>query len=75
VSEGTFCSCTTCRDEAIEMRIVVLGESGGLAQCESADGSRRMVDVTLVEDAVQGEAILVHADVAIARAPSPGVAA
>jgi hydrogenase maturation factor len=75
VNKRTFCSCSTCRSEAIEMRIVTVVECDRLALCETAGGRRRKVDVALVEHPTAGEVILVHADVAIARADDRTMAA
>jgi hydrogenase maturation factor len=67
VSAQSLCSCITCRDEAIEMRVLRLDGGSGLALCETAAGDRRIVDVTLLDDVAEGLRVLVHADVAIAR--------
>jgi hydrogenase maturation factor len=72
MNEGLACTCITCRDEAISMRIVRLDTERDLALCETAGGDRQTVEVALIDDVAEGDAVLVHAGVAIARA---GVAA
>jgi hydrogenase maturation factor len=71
MTEPPACRCITCRDEAVEMRILALDADRGLALCEAAGAERRTVDVSLLEHAAAGQAILVHADVALARAADP----
>lgn len=60
------CTCITCSDQAVTMRILRLDADRGLALCEAADGERRTVEVTLLSEAHPGDIVLVHADVAIA---------
>jgi hydrogenase maturation factor len=57
--------CLTCGDVAVEMR--VLRVDGDLAVCEAADGDVRTVEVALVGEVDEGDALLVHADVALVR--------
>jgi len=57
--------CLTCGDVAIEMKVVRV--DGDLAVCEAADGDVRTVEVALVGDVDEGDALLVHADVALVR--------
>jgi hydrogenase maturation factor len=59
-------SCITCGDVALPMRVVRLGGEDDLADCVSEDGQTAAVDVTLV-DVAPGDAVLVHACVAIQR--------
>ena len=59
--------CITCGDVAVEMRVVRL--DGDLAVCEAQDGDVRTVEVALLEGVVAGDTLLVHADVALVRAP------
>jgi hydrogenase maturation factor len=66
-----MCSCSTCADEATPMRVVELDAERGLALCEAADGHRRSVEVALVAAPAEGDTLLVHAAVAIARIGSP----
>lgn len=55
--------CITCGDEGIPMH--VLSVDDGIAVCRDGDGGRHEVMVELV-DAGAGDALLVHAGVAIA---------
>jgi hydrogenase maturation factor len=57
--------CLTCGDVAVEMKVVRV--DGDLAVCEAADGYVRTVEVALVGDVDEGDALLVHADVALVR--------
>ena len=57
-------TCLTCGDVAIPMRVVRTGGEEGLADCVTDDGEASTVDITLV-DAAPGDAVLVHACVAI----------
>jgi hypothetical protein len=56
-------SCITCGDVALPMRVVRTGDDG-LADCVTDDGEASTVDISLV-DAAPGDAVLVHACVAI----------
>ena len=56
-------TCITCGDVAVPMRVVKAGEDG-LADCVTEDGRHSEVDLALV-DARPGDAVLVHACVAI----------
>ena len=56
-------SCITCGDVAIPMRVISTGDDG-LADCVTDDGETSTVDISLV-DAAPGDAVLVHACVAI----------
>jgi hydrogenase maturation factor len=58
--------CVTCSDEGVEMDVVEAGENG-LALCADAEGARDEVMTDLVGPVVRGDAVLVHAGVAIAR--------
>jgi hydrogenase maturation factor len=66
----TFCStdhdCITCADEGVEVRVVGTG-ADGLAECVDPNGVRGAVDVALVGDVMPGDALLVHAGVALVR--------
>ena len=57
--------CLTCGDVAVEMKVVRV--DGDLAVCEAVDGDVRTVEVALVGDVAEGDALLVHADVALVR--------
>jgi hydrogenase maturation factor len=69
VSElGPACTCITCGDEALPMRVRGIDEERGLALCEDADGRRSSVEIALVDGVTVGDELLVHAGTAIARA-------
>ena len=53
-----LCTCITCGDEALPMRVRRIDEERGLALCEDEDGRSSSV----------GDELLVHAGTAIARA-------
>ena len=55
--------CITCGDHAVPMRVVLVDEARVLALCE--DDVEVMTD--LVGEVAPGDAVLVHAGVAIAR--------
>jgi hydrogenase maturation factor len=59
--------CITCGDVAIPMRVVDIGGEDGLAHCVGADGEAAAVDVALVEGVSAGDAVLVHARVALSK--------
>jgi hydrogenase expression/formation protein HypC len=59
--------CITCGDVAVPMRVVRIGGEDGLAECVTEDGEAAAVDLGLLEDAAVGDAVLVHACVAIQR--------
>jgi hydrogenase maturation factor len=63
-----FCTCITCGDEALPMRVRRIDEERGLALCEDADGRRSSVEIALVDGVTVGDELLVHAGTAIARA-------
>jgi hydrogenase maturation factor len=67
VSDCEHDVCITCGDVAVEMRVVRL--DGDLAVCEAQDGDVRTVEVALLEGVEEGDTLLVHADVALVRAP------
>jgi hydrogenase maturation factor len=58
--------CVTCSDEGVEMHVLRAGQNG-LALCVDAGGSRAEVMTELVGRVDPGDAVLVHAGVAIAR--------
>jgi hydrogenase maturation factor len=58
--------CVTCSDEGKEMRVVAAGQHG-LALCVDGFGARSEVMTELVGAVEAGDAVLVHAGVAIAR--------
>jgi hydrogenase maturation factor len=59
--------CITCGDQAFEMQVVAVDTDRGLAVCVDDDGQPAEIDTLLVEPALPGERLLVHAGVAIAR--------
>jgi hydrogenase maturation factor len=60
--------CITCGDTAVALRVVEVDETRMLALCEDPDGRRESVEIALVEGVRRGEALLVHAGTALARA-------
>ena len=60
-------TCLTCGDIAVPMRVVRTGGEDGLADCMTEDGDVASVDLALVDDARPGDAVLVHANVAIQK--------
>ena len=58
--------CITCSDEGREMTVLSPGQNG-LAMCADAEGGQTEVLVGLVGSVGPGDAVLVHAGVAIAR--------
>jgi hydrogenase maturation factor len=58
--------CITCGDVAVSMRVMRVGEDG-LADCESEDGQAASVEIGLIDEVRPGDAVLVHARVAIQR--------
>jgi hydrogenase assembly chaperone HypC/HupF len=71
VSDG---HCVTCSDEGVPMRVLA-SEGDGLATCGAEDGLRSEVMTDLVGPVGPGDAILVHAGVAIARLDGKAAAA
>lgn len=64
--------CITCGDVALPLTVVSVDVSRRLAVCEADDGSREEVDVSLVDGSLRtGDAVLVHAGVALARLEWP----
>jgi len=59
--------CVTCADEAIEM-LVLATDGSGLASCVDPEGASVEVMTELVGEVAPGDAVLVHAGAAIARA-------
>jgi hydrogenase maturation factor len=68
---GRNTSCITCGDVAIPMRVIRTGGEDGLADCVSEDGDTASVDLGLLDDARPGDAVLVHACVAIQKLEVP----
>ncbi len=57
--------CITCSDEGCPVTVVALDEQRGLALCEDADGARSSIEIALVDGAVPGALLLVHAGTAL----------
>jgi hydrogenase maturation factor len=66
--------CITCGDEAVALDVLAVDEDRGLALCADAEGRHTTVEVALVAPVRCGEALLVHAGTAIARAPQGATA-
>ena len=58
--------CMTCADEGVEMRVLERGAEG-VSVCATEDGNRADVMTELVGAVEDGDLVLVHAGVAIAR--------
>jgi hydrogenase maturation factor len=63
-----YCTCITCGDEALPMRVRRIDEQRGLALCEGSDGRSSSVEIALLDGVAVGDELLVHAGTAIARA-------
>ena len=59
--------CITCGDDGVAMRVLELDDAQGLALCAGDEGERRTVEVGLLGSLAPGDAVLVHADVALVR--------
>jgi hydrogenase maturation factor len=59
--------CITCGDEGVAMRVLRLDAPHALAVCVDEQGSTGEVDLGLVAGVEPGDAVLVHAGVALAR--------
>jgi HupF/HypC family len=64
-------TCVTCADEARTMRVLEVDRESGLALCAASGRERVDVEVGLVDPVQEGELLLVHAGVALGRAPDP----
>jgi hydrogenase maturation factor len=49
------------------MRVLRVDDGRGLALCSDDDGTRRTVEIELVAPVTAGDAVLVHAGVALTR--------
>jgi hydrogenase maturation factor len=65
--------CITCSDDGAPMRVLRV-DPRRLATCLADDGSHHTVDVELVGEVGPGDAVLVHAGVALARLAGEGLA-
>jgi hydrogenase maturation factor len=59
--------CITCGDDARPVRVLRADSATELALCAGPGGERHEVDTGLVGEVAPGEALLVHAGVALAR--------
>ena len=59
--------CITCGDVAEPMTVLRVDRERELALCAGAGGSRRTVEIALVEPVGVGDELLVHAGTAIVR--------
>jgi hydrogenase expression/formation protein HypC len=66
--------CITCGDEAVPLRVLAVDEARGLALCADAQDRHTSVEIALVAPVAPGDALLVHAGTAIARAPEGAAA-
>lgn len=59
--------CVTCSDEALQARVLRVDEETGLALVEvmAEEVRTEEIDITLVENVVPGDLLLVHGGVAI----------
>ncbi len=68
---GTSCiaeeGCITCGDTALPMRVLDVDGDAGLALCADAEGATEEVAIDLVGPVGAGDAVLVHARVALVR--------
>jgi hypothetical protein len=60
--------CETCGDVAARMVVLSADPGTGLALCEDEQRARRTVETALLGEVRPGDALLVHAGTALARA-------
>jgi hydrogenase expression/formation protein HypC len=65
VTECTSDHCITCGDDGVPMRVLRIDAERGLALCVDDDGDKSTVEIALVEPVAPGDAVLVHAGVAL----------
>ena len=58
--------CITCSDEALPVKVLRIDSETGLALVEQKDTTEE-IDITLVDNVVPGDVLLVHGGVAIGR--------
>ena len=58
--------CITCSDAAVRLRVVQVDTQRELALCTDDHGARQTVEIALVAPVAPGDALLVHAGVALA---------
>ena len=59
--------CITCGDDGVPMRVLAEDRVAALALCADEAGGRHTVQIDLVGDVSTGDAVLVHAGVALVR--------
>lgn len=59
--------CITCSDEALPARVLRIDQDTGVAFVTIEDVTEE-IDITLIDDVIEGDVILVHGGVAIAIA-------
>jgi hypothetical protein len=59
--------CITCGDDGDPMTVLGVDEALGLAVCRGDDGAESAVEVALIDEAVPGDRLLVHAGTALVR--------
>jgi hydrogenase assembly chaperone HypC/HupF len=59
--------CITCGDEGIPMTVLRVDEGRCLALCENDEGETSSIEIALVDPVEPGDALLVHAGVALVR--------
>jgi hydrogenase maturation factor len=59
--------CITCSDEGVTMEVIALDDERCLALCADESGARHTVETVLVAPVEAGDAVLVHAGVALVR--------
>ena len=60
--------CITCSDEAVTVRVLSVDREAALARVEvAAGGATQEVDISLVDAVIQGDLLLSHGGVALAR--------
>ena len=65
MTECTSDHCITCGDDGVPMRVLRIDAERGLALCVDDDGDKSTVEIALVEPVAPGDAVLVHAGVAL----------
>ncbi len=58
--------CITCSDEALEARVLRVDRASGMALVTVEDITAE-IDVSLVDEVVPGDQVLIHGGVAIAK--------
>jgi hydrogenase maturation factor len=58
--------CITCSDEAVPARIIRIDRATALAEAE-IEGEISLIDLSLLDQVVEGDIVLAHARVAFSR--------